>query len=250
MKPLFFLIFWGWYFVATAQTSLEAKISAQEDCAKKVALVMVHGFGGSENSWNHWVELIQKDASLSCVNVYTFSYETGFKAQEPKLDEISASLRQELGKLSAQGQELFLMAHSMGGIIIKKSLLQDLSAPIFLPHVKQVFFIASPHSGVRRPIALFAGMKSDQVKELRRPNIRELRHQWESPEEQDKLSSYAITFTAIVGTKDSIVPRYSASGGFSDVLKLSANHNDARDPGSEESVLYQKVKQALIVDSE
>jgi pimeloyl-ACP methyl ester carboxylesterase len=242
MKSLFF---WGCsvclLLAPTAQALLTTKISAATSCTAPVNFVLVHGFNSSEDTWSRWVELLREDTSLPCVNLYTFSYETGFTLSQPSLDEIAAALRSELSTLSASGNALFLMAHSMGGLITKKALLQDTQQRQFLPQVKQIFFIASPHSGLRRPVSLVVGSKSSQVKEMRHSKLRKLRRQWN----QARGSLSAVSCSAIVGTKDRLVPRYSAKGGFDDVLKLPKDHVTVKNPDSSESALYQKIKQAL-----
>jgi triacylglycerol esterase/lipase EstA (alpha/beta hydrolase family) len=240
MKKLILIL--GIALQLTARAELRQQNPSEPSCQRSTNLVMVHGFNSSAETWARWVELLRADTSLSCINLYTFSYKTGYTLPQPSLDELGAELRAALSGLAASG-ELVLMAHSMGGLVVKKALLQDLSAPTFLPQLQQVFFVASPHSGIRRPFAFFAGIKSPQVKALRHPKVRKLRRQWRQATEA--LPS-ALSFSVVVGTKDSLVPRYSAKGGFEDVLILPKDHVSVKDPDSTEGPLYQKVKTALL----
>ena len=244
MKRLFFITLLTCLFLTPiARAELKQQRPAAPSCPRASNLVMVHGFSGSEDTWRRWLDLLQTDEELACVNVYTFSYETGYAPEEPGLDELGGSLREALSGLAASGDALFLVAHSMGGLVIKKAILRDLAAPSFLPQVRQVIFIASPHSGIRRPFAFFAGMKGQQVKELRHPNVRRLRRQWS---EATEALPYPVSFCAVIGTKDGLVPRYSAKGGLDDVLALPKDHITVKEPDSTESPLYQKLKTALL----
>lgn len=236
LSSLLFLLCWSSSFVAHAE--LSQKHVAAESCQKKVSLVLVHGFNGSERTWTDLLGLIEGDAELVCVDAYTFSYQTGFEPDEPTIEEIAAMLRAELTTL-AQTQDLILAAHSMGGIVIKEAILQDTASPQFLPRTRKVVFVASPHLGIRRPIALLAGSKSEQVKELRRVHIRKLQRQWRDTET-------TTSYTAIAATKDVLVTRHSAKGKFEDTLVVDGDHVSVAKPKTTEHPTFQTMKSSLI----
>jgi pimeloyl-ACP methyl ester carboxylesterase len=237
MHKYIFLFLW-WMYSFDASATLTQQKTATGECTKKVSLVLIHGFNGSEGTWTELIDLVTGDASLACVDAYTFSYPTGYVPEQPNIDELATSLRGELSKL-AQTQELMLVAHSMGGIVTKKAILQDAASPQFLPRTKQVLFIASPHLGIRRPIAFFAGTKSVQAKGLRRPNIRKLQRQWED-------ESVALPCTAIAAKKDVLVTRHSAKGKFEDAIVIAGDHVSVAHPESKEHPTFQLLKKSLL----
>lgn len=208
-------------------------------CAPARALVFVHGYNGSDRTWSAWTAPLSSAEEARCASVYSFAYPTGHGKDRPSVAALGAALRDALLPVQEQSDGLVLVAHSMGGLVIEEMLLQDADAPRVAPALREVFFIASPHKGIRRAIPLFARARSKQVASLWRWRVRALHHRWEekTTPTSDGVVFYAqggeLSFrcTAIVASRDGLVPARSAEGDFSTVLRLKGDHVSVKEPG-------------------
>ncbi|EHK54478.1 esterase/lipase family protein [Allomesorhizobium alhagi] len=95
------------------------------------ALIFVHGLlGAAEGSFANWPEIIADDdtelpghGKLSDFAVYSVDYQADFLSQA-KLDEVAVGVSRDLAasQIFRRHRHVWLVAHSMGGLILKRSL--------------------------------------------------------------------------------------------------------------------------------
>lgn len=102
------------------------------------AVVFVHGFRGSaSDTWTGFEERILTDARFATSDVYFFEYETMRQAIATSsellynnLKKILPSPREEylVGTRTAAYQELVLVGHSLGGVVVRRCVLRHLGS--------------------------------------------------------------------------------------------------------------------------
>lgn len=101
-------------------------------------LVLVHGWNGGEFTWPSADLLIQLEQRLQR-DIYLFTYRTGlFANRYPPLEV----LEEQLDHYLAPYQQVDIVAHSMGGLLIRQYLAHHADNPI-----RRVVFLATPHFG-------------------------------------------------------------------------------------------------------
>lgn len=101
---------------------------------RKRAVVFVHGFKGDKvKTWTgpngvSMFSLVWMDASLSDVDVLSFGYRTGFGLGMPPIATLSRQLQNELVRLSTTYEQVVVCAHSLGGIISMRAIVDALNA--------------------------------------------------------------------------------------------------------------------------
>jgi pimeloyl-ACP methyl ester carboxylesterase len=107
------------------------------------ALVFVHGWRGSDQSWGDMVRLAIDDPRLATMSIYSVAYPTHLTARSLNISEYAAWLSREL---RLTGKRTVVVAHSLGGVITRKAMLLDQLANR-APSIVGVVTIASPHGG-------------------------------------------------------------------------------------------------------
>lgn len=107
--------------------------NGDSNACKKLLLLFIHGLGGGAASWGSFEELILADPELSSrVDVRFFAYPTGFIRYwfGPKYLELQ-SLADGLGSALAveydKYEKVMLVCHSMGGLIAKRYIVDQLA---------------------------------------------------------------------------------------------------------------------------
>lgn len=131
--------------------------------------VFVHGILSSgETCWRHesgsyWPELLKDEFDLKSIGIYVFSYETGVFSGSYRLGSIVDALKEHMrldGVLDSD--ELIFVCHSMGGIVVRKFLVERTTELIREKREIGLFLIASPSLGSSyanwlSPLAQFFG---------------------------------------------------------------------------------------------
>ncbi|HLX97359.1 MAG TPA: alpha/beta hydrolase [Roseiarcus sp.] len=192
------------------------------------AIVFVHGFTG--DGLRTWADLSGQIAArpdLAPWDCWTMTYATswlpditGIWAADADLSILALHLRTHVkeGALSRY-KSLVLIAHSMGGLVAQKALVDDQA---FAARTSAVILFGTPSGGLdkARSIRFWKRQLADMAKTG--PFIAGLRASW-----QERFAQKApFTFLAVAGERDQFVPPESSIGPFPDEQQavVSGNH--------------------------
>lgn len=125
----------------------------------KAVAVFVHGLNGSGyGTWKNWPKLIFEDPDFP-LDVALYYYPSLFRAvrhlqRGADIDVQAEQLAEHLEKLSRKYSEVYIVAHSLGGLVaeeavslyLQRLLVQDGTHPAATP-IAAIFLMASPRSG-------------------------------------------------------------------------------------------------------
>lgn len=132
-------------------------------------LIFIHGLGGtSRGTWayerdprNFWPPWLAEDIGLSSCRTFTFGYNAAFAAQYSSAGilDFAKDLLFRMKTFSGESREdgpqigklpIAFVAHSMGGLVIKKAYIIGKSDPQYagvVPRIRAMIFLATPHKG-------------------------------------------------------------------------------------------------------
>lgn len=154
----------------------------KEAGAGAAAAVFVHGFlSNSESCWRHptgtyWPELVAADEQLRDVGVYVFRYRTEALSGSYGPGDAADALREHLQLDGvAERRRIFFVCHSMGGIIVRKYLVDNATELAERKTEVGLFLLASPSLGsayanVVRPIAWLLGQSQAEKLQFSQTN--------------------------------------------------------------------------------
>lgn len=134
---------------------------------KPKVIVFVHGvLGDMDNTWTNsqahtsWPELVASDPDLTDYDIYVYGYQSSCEGDQSNITEIANRFQANLidGGFFSNYQEIYFIAHSMGGLITKRLLSSMNSDMDKLQRVRGVLLMAVPSAGA--PIASLAGWLS------------------------------------------------------------------------------------------
>ena len=217
----------------------------------KSLLIFISGLGGAK-TWGSLISLMSNDSSLKKFDAYVFdSLDSG-----GNIIQSSAELKRfiESDRISIYN-ELYIVAHSIGGIITKDYLLDRLktSSPsemkekhvlfIGTPHIKDTF-TAPPFKKVFANIFYF--MLSDLAKDaLNSTGIKDINARWIDIVESNQ-DNY-IKNLALFGNDDKVVGPEDLSDIFiGEYLVIRGTHLGIAQSKDEFSCTYQIIKKKLL----
>jgi pimeloyl-ACP methyl ester carboxylesterase len=135
------------------------------DTATDKVVVFLHGVNGSgESTWlnkterTYWPALMNDDPQFSHFDVYVASYPSPFVCSAPDITKTATNLRYDL-KNTGDYSQIFIIAHSMGGLVAEQMVTDVENDPITLSKFKAVLFFGSPTQGAT--VASLASIISD-----------------------------------------------------------------------------------------
>ncbi|PSU28079.1 esterase/lipase family protein [Photobacterium lutimaris] len=207
-------------------------------------LLFVHGFYGGKDTWGKFPELMQE--VVEC-EVSEYGYDScylPFFGNTTSVHNLAEGLLTEIkaNKLF-EADELILVGHSLGGLVIRQLLL-NLELKQLSHNISKVAFFAVPQDG-----SGFANILSKLP--IRCQKLKALNKDGDFVEQLNDSWSYAklnekYQFLSVVGGKDAIVKTNSSKSIFRDHIvetNTRANHRDIVKPKSEEDLSFK-----LLVD--
>jgi pimeloyl-ACP methyl ester carboxylesterase len=114
--------------------------------------VFVHGLGGdSATTWGRFEELILADTDMKGCESVSFGYPTSlfrwpFSQKYPKIQTLADALRTQLDVRFGDRQDLILVCHSLGGLIGRRYLVDEVKRKAKL-RVRGLLLYAVPNDG-------------------------------------------------------------------------------------------------------
>ena len=234
---------------------------------RMVGLVFVHGFNSSPGMWDAFAGLMAGDEELAGVVAEVrprFGYATALYRWRltraiPSLETVADSLKEYLRTEAApeRFEQLVLVGHSMGGLVIQRYLVRMLAEGRGreLARIKRVALLATPNAGSlllrdgRR--VLLGGNPQErrlrpldaQVADTLRVVLRDVVSAPAEPGER----TCRIGFSVYAGECDAVVPPGSAQAGFPDPLALPGDHFTIARPDSRGHRSYTTLKRLLLL---
>lgn len=205
---------------------------------QEVALLLLHGFGGDTRAtWSKFVDLLLDDTSIATWDVFGVGYATSLRidvprlwAADPSLPLLARGLRTTLRLPPLAGyRRLAIAAHSMGGLLVQRAILDD---PDLRSRASHVFLFGSPNSGLAKTRP-FVRLKR-QLRDITSGSgfITSLRCDWNTR----FRSGTPFIFLAIAGDRDEFVPATSTFSRFDDdaLAVVPGNHLEIVKPATRE----------------
>jgi len=140
------------------------------------SVVFVHGILSSgENCWQHsngtyWPELLKNESDFISLGIYVYTYQTGFTSGLYSLSDVVDDLKERLINLDHvfASNKIIFVCHSMGGIVVRKFLVERVQDLLDRKIEVGLYLVASPSFGSDyanwlEPIAKFAGHAQAQA---------------------------------------------------------------------------------------
>jgi pimeloyl-ACP methyl ester carboxylesterase len=200
-------------------------------------LVLLHGFSGAAaGTWAELVPALLRNEAISTWDIWGIGYPSTLRvdiprvwAADPPLNVLSKSLASRL-RLSPLDRYkcVAIAAHSMGGLVAQRALLDDNALAKRISHV---FLFGTPSAGLAKAL-LLGGLKR-QIRDMRVGGgfVTTLRRDWS--DRFGELPPFA--FYAVGGDRDEFVPAASSISPFHSRLQevIEGDHLGMIRPGSE-----------------
>lgn len=223
-----------------------------------VVVVFIHGiFSDGDSCWKnnksgaYWPNLVASDSSISLTGVYVFTYKTSFNSGTFRLGNVINSLKEHMrldGVLS--NKHIIFVAHSMGGIIARKFVL-ELAVDFVNSKTRFSFFlVASPSLGSKyanllEPLAKLFGHTQADALRFSQDNawLMDLDSEFNNLKSKAHLcidgKELIEDCSLIPLIKTQIVETFSAARYFGDPYKVpDSDHSTIAKPENEDSIQH------------
>ncbi|MCB0748181.1 MAG: alpha/beta fold hydrolase, partial [Ignavibacteriae bacterium] len=229
---------------------IESGISTHRNNNKNAAILFIHGFlGDPKKTWGEFPTLIQQDFLLDNWDLYTFGYSTSFLpdirgiwSADASLGELAVLLKTEVETSPLKNyKDIILIAHSMGGLITQKAIIDSDSLK---NRLKCLIMFGTPSNGLKKAIPL--NWFKRQLRDLSKDSdfIKELRAEW-----NNKITGkYNFNLCVCAGERDEFVPSSSSLFPFEDNVRylVNGNHLEMIKPEKIESISYRLVRDNIL----
>ena len=217
------------------------------------AVILIHGFCGCPQvTFGSLPEILCADARLADWDVHALGYPTqlapdfsGIWTGDPDIPTLATLLRTRLGSSDLQSYKaLVLVAHSMGGLVAQRALLDD---DKFLQRISHLFLFGTPSKGLYK--ATLGWWLKRQLRDMSATGkfIRTLRRQWTSRVEELGRPKVFV----VAGDRDEFVPARSSLGPFPMTQRyvVHGNHLQIVKPDSADHLSVKVLVDGLTEDS-
>ena len=216
---------------------------------QEVALLFVHGFSGNtRKTWAQFIDLLLNEASIATWDVFGVGYSTSLRidvpnlwAADPSLALLARALRTTLALPPLAGyRRIAIAAHSMGGLLVQRAILDDED---FRSRVSHVFLFGSPSNGLVKAIPFVRFKRQLRDMAYRSRFITSVRSAW------NRMFRGGTPFVlrVIAGDRDEFVPATSSLRGFDerDLAVVPGNHLEIVKPTRRDHLSVTLVVDAL-----
>src|SRR6266511_1979416 len=184
------------------------------DASPRTLVILVHGLGGSGyKTWGQLPERLFSGADGPAVDIGIYDYRSGLRRLFPKMSNFESWTRQlggHLRDLDAEYSDIFLVGHSMGGVLIEAVARNHLEARAFRHEedsgaLAALVAIASPLAGSGWALPLL-GLLRPEIRILKRLN-----------EHSAEVATFYATYVERRNMTEApglmVLPVYAARGG-------------------------------------
>lgn len=187
--------------------------------ALKPVVVFIHGLSMlGTNTWGQFLTLLESDPEFEGkLDIDLYKYRTSvipiletvlpFYRQLPAIEVLAAGFLTHLQMLQDRHEHMFLVAHSLGGLVLRKALTMDFQKGLHLKIDGGVIF-ATPNHGVElASLAAKVRLPNRQIAQLQCDSafLKELNQTWTQSNLSEVYHLHAAT-----GDLDNFVPMHSA----------------------------------------
>ncbi|KAL2221578.1 hypothetical protein M432DRAFT_587555 [Thermoascus aurantiacus ATCC 26904] len=248
--------------------------------APKADIIFIHGLGGTSRrswSWNRDLSLfwpkewLPKETDINTARIWSFGYNSQFSSNRDILRimdfartllyDMKFSVRDGNSKMKVGQVPIIFIAHSMGGLIVKKACIlgqNDSQYSSITSSIRAIIFLSTPHGGTAHYAELLNRILRVSVKHSRKQYIAELKKGSTTLEEINEqfrhiapkiaiFSFYETLETAVGPVKIMVLDKVSSTLGYpGEVTKpLNADHHNVCKFSSQEDPGYVSVKNAI-----
>lgn len=205
------------------------------------ALVLLHGWTGGNDTWKALAVLAQKDPKLVEFNILTVNYPTFMVRRNLDLPSLAVNVAALIDE-RLPGNEISIIAHSLGGVVARKIVLLEAQKTAGLK-IRAVAAVASPHGGARwlAPIGSRLGISTTILPDIAEQSsfLSDLRISWNIY--RSRQGSSAVPFRCFRGIHDAVVSEESAANLCDRFEQFSTfGHLDVVSPVSHDDDRYKK----------
>lgn len=225
----------------------ESNVTVVRNDGRDRAVVFLHGFTGTrDDTWDRFPALL--GTATSEWDIFTLGYATtmlpdvvGIWSADPDLPILAKMFRGQLARLPFDRyQALTLIAHSMGGLIAQKAVVDDAA---LTRRVQHLILFGTPSDGLGK--ASWIHFWKRQLKNMSEGSefIRTLRADWDSRYRTERPFNLLV----VAGASDQFVPPSSSLAPFSDEVQqvVGGDHLSIVKPSGIDSPSLQLVIGAL-----
>jgi len=213
------------------------------------AIVFIHGFGGRpESTWGSFPDFLAQESALDGWDLYSLGYTTslapdfrGIWTGSPSIPTIAKYLQTRVSVGELEGYKaLTFIAHSMGGLVVQRALLDhdDLRG-----RTAHVFLFGTPSAGLKKAGWIRWFKRQTEDMDAGGAFIKGLREDWEAHWPKDPPPR----FWTVAGDTDEFVPASSSLDPFPDHQRLvvPGNHLEIVKPEAADNLGVQAVVNAI-----
>lgn len=227
-------------------------------------ILFIHGLGGSEETWGKFPSLIEESDDFKSFDIALYNYRTSlirpkslvsifskiaslFTPQKklPSIQDVADMLKTELEIRYKQYDEIYMMTHSMGGLVARQYIFDMLEANNALK-VKKLMLYAVPHNGSDWA-KLEPLYKHEQIAELNRDSLfmKNLNRKNQNHTLEDVLK-----VRYVIGKYDEVVDEGSARSywGHTNCDSLAKGHIDIVKPENAEDMSFLVFQEFMLKD--
>lgn len=227
-------------------------------------ILFIHGLGGDRETWGNFETIIQEDKSFnSSYKVVFYEYNTAlliakgilpalgwggkllslFVPDKPKIQDVAQLLRSDIDHEYNHYDDIYLVVHSMGGLVALKYLLDELNhkRPI---RVKKLLLYDVPHRGSH--LAQISSLyKHTQILQLAKGSdfldALTNTHEFKTIEER-------LEVKCVICQDDIVVDKESAKAHYrsENIYELPKTHTSIVKPENREDIVYKTFQKFMV----
>jgi pimeloyl-ACP methyl ester carboxylesterase len=216
------------------------------------AIVLLHGFTGTNTgTWGEFPDLLLQQPALDSWDLLSLGYTTRFApdlsgiwSADAPIDKLATLFRTTVNFGLSTYKTLAILAHSMGGLVLQRALVDD---PALTARVSHVFLFGTPSNGLTKasPFSFFKRQLRDMSQDS--AFVVDLRSRWQ----RTFAANFPFVFWTVAGERDEFVPSTSSLDVFPEDRRavIPGDHLGIVKPQNKDHLGLQLVIKTLVGDA-